>query len=177
MLDSDVPGLPERPINIFLPRFFQVWLACIVLFRIYFSTYSYHWLNWHCNIIYLEPSSSFSSFFHFYLLKLCLPTRGWVFFEQFFQSPHATLRKLSLSSVNQYIMLMPTVSIECVINFLILLILNLVLVFMLIVVVYNIYDCRHYIYPWINIFKVYLFLLMILPRKCESWLVFYSKCV
>ncbi|KAG6604952.1 Transportin-1, partial [Cucurbita argyrosperma subsp. sororia] len=49
MLDSDVPGLSERPINIFLPRLFQ-----------------------------------------------------------FFQSPHATLRKLSLSSVNQYIMLMPT---------------------------------------------------------------------
>ncbi|KAG6571007.1 Transportin-1, partial [Cucurbita argyrosperma subsp. sororia] len=49
VLDSDVPGLPERPINIFLPRLFQ-----------------------------------------------------------FFQSPHATLRKLSLSSVNQYIMLMPT---------------------------------------------------------------------
>ncbi|XP_023533244.1 transportin-1-like [Cucurbita pepo subsp. pepo] len=49
VLDSDVPGLSERPINIFLPRLFQ-----------------------------------------------------------FFQSPHATLRKLSLSSVNQYIMLMPT---------------------------------------------------------------------
>ncbi|XP_022970935.1 transportin-1-like [Cucurbita maxima] len=49
VLDLDVPGLSERPINIFLPRLFQ-----------------------------------------------------------FFQSPHATLRKLSLSSVNQYIMLMPT---------------------------------------------------------------------
>ncbi|KAL6211175.1 hypothetical protein ACLB2K_016402 [Fragaria x ananassa] len=48
VLDSDVPGLPERPINIFLPR----------------------------------------------LLKL-------------FQSPHSSLRKLSLGSVNQYIMLMP----------------------------------------------------------------------
>lgn len=48
VLDSDVPGLPERPINIFLPRLFQ-----------------------------------------------------------FFQSPHASLRKLSLGSVNQYIMLMP----------------------------------------------------------------------
>ncbi|KAK6912250.1 Importin-beta, N-terminal domain [Dillenia turbinata] len=49
VLDSDVPGLSERPINIFLPRLFQ-----------------------------------------------------------FFQSPHMSLRKLSLSSVNQYIMLMPT---------------------------------------------------------------------
>ncbi|KAM5562609.1 hypothetical protein ABKV19_017692 [Rosa sericea] len=48
VLDSDVPGLPERPINIFLPR----------------------------------------------ILKL-------------FQSPHSSLRKLSLGSVNQYIMLMP----------------------------------------------------------------------
>ncbi|KAM1233884.1 hypothetical protein ACFX13_003615 [Malus domestica] len=48
VLDSDVPGLPERPINVFLPR----------------------------------------------LLK-------------FFQSPHASLRKLSLGSVNQYIMLLP----------------------------------------------------------------------
>ncbi|XP_010256339.1 PREDICTED: transportin-1-like [Nelumbo nucifera] len=46
-LDSDVPGLAERPINIFLPRLFQ-----------------------------------------------------------FFQSPHASLRKLSLGSVNQFIMLM-----------------------------------------------------------------------
>ncbi|KAK8622254.1 hypothetical protein V6N13_117177 [Hibiscus sabdariffa] len=49
VLDSDVPGLAERPINIFLPRLFQ-----------------------------------------------------------FFQSPHATLRKLSLGSVNEYIMLMPS---------------------------------------------------------------------
>ncbi|TYH88767.1 hypothetical protein ES332_D01G210900v1 [Gossypium tomentosum] len=49
VLDSDVPGLAERPINIFLPRLFQ-----------------------------------------------------------FFQSPHASLRKLSLGSVNQYIMLMPS---------------------------------------------------------------------
>ncbi|KAL5546932.1 hypothetical protein UlMin_038665, partial [Ulmus minor] len=48
ILDSDVPGLSERPINILLPRLFQ-----------------------------------------------------------FFQSPHSSLRKLSLSSVNQYIMLMP----------------------------------------------------------------------
>ncbi|GMN38220.1 hypothetical protein TIFTF001_007452 [Ficus carica] len=48
VLDSDVPGLAERPINVFLPRLFQ-----------------------------------------------------------FFQSPHSTLRKLSLGSVNQYIMLMP----------------------------------------------------------------------
>ncbi|XP_057974190.1 transportin-1 [Malania oleifera] len=48
VLDSDVPGLAERPINIFLPRLYR-----------------------------------------------------------FFQSPHATLRKLSLGSVNQYIMLMP----------------------------------------------------------------------
>ncbi|GAV77247.1 HEAT domain-containing protein/IBN_N domain-containing protein/HEAT_EZ domain-containing protein [Cephalotus follicularis] len=49
VLDSDVPGLAERPINIFLPRLFQ-----------------------------------------------------------FFHSPHTSLRKLSLGSVNQYIMLMPT---------------------------------------------------------------------
>ncbi|XP_043712474.1 transportin-1-like [Telopea speciosissima] len=48
-LDSDVPGLAERPINVFLPRLFQ-----------------------------------------------------------FFQSPHASLRKLSLGSINQFIMLMPT---------------------------------------------------------------------
>ncbi|KAB2094927.1 hypothetical protein ES319_A01G000700v1 [Gossypium barbadense] len=49
VLDSDVPGLAERPIKIFLPRLFQ-----------------------------------------------------------FFQSPHTSLRKLSLDSVNQYIMLMPS---------------------------------------------------------------------
>ncbi|XP_020966627.1 transportin-1 isoform X3 [Arachis ipaensis] len=49
VLDAEVPGLAERPINIFLPRLFR-----------------------------------------------------------FFQSPHASLRKLSLGSVNQYIMLMPT---------------------------------------------------------------------
>lgn len=48
-LDIDVPGLAERPINVFLPRFFK-----------------------------------------------------------FFQSPHASLRKLSLGSVNQFIMLLPT---------------------------------------------------------------------
>ncbi|CAK9134566.1 unnamed protein product [Ilex paraguariensis] len=50
VLDSDISGSSERPINVFLPRFLQ-----------------------------------------------------------FFQSPHASLRKLSLGSVNQYIMLMPTV--------------------------------------------------------------------
>ncbi|KAL0329731.1 UNVERIFIED_CONTAM: Transportin-1 [Sesamum radiatum] len=50
VLDSDIPGLPERPINAFLPRFLQL-----------------------------------------------------------FQSTHTTLRKLSLGSVNQYIMLMPSV--------------------------------------------------------------------
>ncbi|PIN01121.1 Karyopherin (importin) beta 1 [Handroanthus impetiginosus] len=50
VLDSDIPGLSEPPINAFLPRFLQL-----------------------------------------------------------FQSPHTTLRKLSLDSVNQYIMLMPTV--------------------------------------------------------------------
>ncbi|XP_043812783.1 transportin-1 isoform X3 [Manihot esculenta] len=48
-LDSDVPGLAGRPIDVFLPRLFQ-----------------------------------------------------------FFQSPHASLRKLSLGSINQFIMLMPT---------------------------------------------------------------------
>ncbi|KAK4746628.1 hypothetical protein SAY87_025665 [Trapa incisa] len=48
VLDSDVPGLSERPINVFLPRMLQ-----------------------------------------------------------FFQSPHTSLRKLSVASVNQYIMLMP----------------------------------------------------------------------
>lgn len=48
-LDSDVPGLNERPIDVFLPRLLQ-----------------------------------------------------------FFQSPHVSLRKLSLGSVNQFIMLMPT---------------------------------------------------------------------
>ncbi|XP_021900297.1 transportin-1-like [Carica papaya] len=48
VLDLDVPGLAERPINIFLPRLLQL-----------------------------------------------------------FQSPHASLRKLSLGSVNQYIMPMP----------------------------------------------------------------------
>lgn len=50
VLDSDIPGLSERPIDVFLPRFLQL-----------------------------------------------------------FQSPNVTLRKLSLGSVNQYIMLMPTV--------------------------------------------------------------------
>ncbi|KAL8139924.1 hypothetical protein V2J09_005945 [Rumex salicifolius] len=48
LLDSDVPGMSERPINLFLPRFFK-----------------------------------------------------------FLQSPHPMLRKLALTSVNQYIMLMP----------------------------------------------------------------------
>ncbi|CAN8270848.1 unnamed protein product [Cochlearia groenlandica] len=48
VLDSEVPGLAERPINIFMPRLFQ-----------------------------------------------------------FFQSPHASLRKLALGSVNQYIIIMP----------------------------------------------------------------------
>ncbi|OWM80444.1 transportin-1 [Punica granatum] len=48
VLDSNIPGVPERPINVFLPRLFQ-----------------------------------------------------------FFQSPHTSLRKLALASVNQYIMLMP----------------------------------------------------------------------
>ncbi|CAN1276351.1 TRN1 [Linum perenne] len=48
LLDSDVPGLPDRPIQIFLPRLYQ-----------------------------------------------------------FFQSPHTSLRKMALGSVNQYIMLMP----------------------------------------------------------------------
>ncbi|WCJ39923.1 transportin 1 [Euphorbia peplus] len=48
VLDSDVPGLPDRPIKLFLPRFYN-----------------------------------------------------------FFQSPHSSLRKLALGSVNQYIMLMP----------------------------------------------------------------------
>lgn len=40
--------------------------------------------------------------YYFFLIKLCL--------KQLFQSPHATLRKLALGSVNQYVMLMPTVS-------------------------------------------------------------------
>uniref|UniRef100_A0A6N2L6G1 Transportin-1 n=1 Tax=Salix viminalis TaxID=40686 RepID=A0A6N2L6G1_SALVM len=48
VLDSDVPGLPDRPIKIILPRLYQ-----------------------------------------------------------FFQSPHTSLKKLALGSVNQYIMLMP----------------------------------------------------------------------
>ncbi|KAL3645630.1 Transportin-1 [Castilleja foliolosa] len=50
VLDSDIPGLTKRPIDVFIPRFLQL-----------------------------------------------------------FQSPHTALRKLALSSVNQYIMLMPTV--------------------------------------------------------------------
>ncbi|KAG9147493.1 hypothetical protein Leryth_007294, partial [Lithospermum erythrorhizon] len=50
VLDSDIPGLSERPINVFLPRFLHL-----------------------------------------------------------FESPNASLRKLSLGSVNQYIMLMPSV--------------------------------------------------------------------
>ncbi|KAL6502279.1 Transportin-1 [Orobanche hederae] len=50
VLDSDISGLNERPINAFVPRFLQL-----------------------------------------------------------FHSPHSTLRKLSLASVNQYIMLMPRV--------------------------------------------------------------------
>ncbi|XP_039127220.1 transportin-1 [Dioscorea cayenensis subsp. rotundata] len=48
-LDVDVPGLPERPINVFMPRLLQ-----------------------------------------------------------FFHSPHAVLRKLSLGSINQFIVMMPT---------------------------------------------------------------------
>ncbi|KAL3514972.1 hypothetical protein ACH5RR_021874 [Cinchona calisaya] len=50
VLDSDIAGLTERPINVFLPRFLQL-----------------------------------------------------------FQSPNASIRKLALNSVNEYIMLMPTV--------------------------------------------------------------------
>ncbi|KAJ8530306.1 hypothetical protein K7X08_037141 [Anisodus acutangulus] len=50
LLDSDISGLAERPITVFLPRFLQL-----------------------------------------------------------FQSPHVSLRKMSLSSVNQYLMLMPKV--------------------------------------------------------------------
>ncbi|EPS73595.1 hypothetical protein M569_01158, partial [Genlisea aurea] len=50
VLDSDIPGLSERPINVFLPRFLQL-----------------------------------------------------------FSSPHTILRRLSLASVNQFIMLMPKV--------------------------------------------------------------------
>lgn len=49
LLDSDVPGMTERPINVFLPKLFE-----------------------------------------------------------FFRSTHVSLRKLALSSVNQYIMLMPS---------------------------------------------------------------------
>ncbi|KAI3916084.1 hypothetical protein MKW98_004525 [Papaver atlanticum] len=58
-LDVDVPGLAERPINVFLPRLFQ-----------------------------------------------------------FFQSSHASLRKLSLGAVNQFIMLMPTVLVRSMDQFL-----------------------------------------------------------
>ncbi|XP_026455966.1 transportin-1-like [Papaver somniferum] len=58
-LDVDVPGLAERPINVFLPRLFQ-----------------------------------------------------------FFQSSHASLRKLSLGAVNQSIMLMPTVLVRSMDQFL-----------------------------------------------------------
>ncbi|CDY71774.1 BnaCnng74400D, partial [Brassica napus] len=53
VLDSEVPGLAERPINVFLPRLYQ-----------------------------------------------------------FFQSPHASLRKLALGCVNQYVIIMPAVSIR-----------------------------------------------------------------
>jgi len=84
-LDSDVPGLAERPINIFLPRLFRV--TSVFLFIIVF--------------------------FHFLLLYPPAIYSYFLFLFQFFQSPHASLRKLSLGSVNQYIMLMPSVSVYC----------------------------------------------------------------
>ena len=176
MLDSDVPGLSERPINIFLPRLFQVWSSCTLLYiSIFLFIVSLPLIQLtleHCLSVAVK---SFSLFF--LPVKTLFPDScAWIFFEQFFQSPHATLRKLSLSSVNQYIMLMPTVS-----N-------NYVRYFVILhfepcsdpyvdTGCYNIYDCRLYMYPWISIFKVYLFLLMTLRQKCESWLVLYSVCL
>ncbi|OAE34574.1 hypothetical protein AXG93_1487s1200 [Marchantia polymorpha subsp. ruderalis] len=62
-LDSDVPGLSDRPINVFLPRLLQVLRDRI------------HSLLWEL---------------------------------QFFSSQHATLRKLSLGTVNQFIVSLPT---------------------------------------------------------------------
>ena len=35
-----------------------------------------------------------------------------ILFDQFFQSPHASLRKLALGCVNQYVIIMPSVSIR-----------------------------------------------------------------
>ena len=44
-----------------------------------------------------------------YLRGFILIHAAFFFFLQFFQSPHATLRKLSLGCVNQYIVVMPSV--------------------------------------------------------------------
>jgi transportin-1 len=87
ILDSDVPGLAERPINIFLPRLFRVT-----------SVFSFTFILFY--------------FILFYLCMCVTISSNCSFFLQFFQSPHASLRKLSLGSVNQYIMLMPSVSIS-----------------------------------------------------------------
>lgn len=125
--------------------------------------------------IYLLQLRSFSLFFTFTCNSVSRLLRLGVF-EQFFQSPHATLRKLSLSSVNQYIMLMPTVSNKYVIYFV-----NTYFGPCSGLCIdsgsYNMYDCRRFTYPWTSIFKVYLFLQMTLRQKCESWLVLYSKCI
>ena len=64
---------------------------------------------------FLRALRSFWRFFLFMIpTKLFLLT--WFCHEQFFQSPHTSLKKLALGSVNQYIMLMPAVSILCYIH-------------------------------------------------------------
>lgn len=62
VLDSDVPGLPERPINIFLHRLFQVLssfiLSYISIFYLFIGTTTQLAIS--CSIVYLEPLSSFN---------------------------------------------------------------------------------------------------------------------
>lgn len=90
-----MPGLAERPINIFLPRLYQVIISYSYTD---FVTRLYDLLG--SSLIYFLPVG---------LVAIRLITT--LLFEQFFQSPHASLRKLALGSVNQYIIIMPAVSI------------------------------------------------------------------
>lgn len=91
----------------------------------------------------------------------------WLLYEQFFQSPHTSLRKLSLGSVNQYIMLMPSVSIFELFYFIFTL--DVILVLGVDSKYFVLITCRLYLYPWINTFRVCLFSPMILLEKCENW--------
>jgi hypothetical protein len=99
----------------------------------------------------------------------------WFCYEQFFQSPHPSLRKLALGSVNQYIMLMPAVSSLCCFHLVSQSLLDAIVILgdnwlhMLI-------SRRLYMHPWISTFKVCLLLLMTRLQKCENWWIL-SHCL